>query len=384
MRISILKQFDWFLFGTIILLLTLGLITQYSLSLTARETEKPLFVKQLIFVLFGLGLFFLISFLDYRALNSYIYIFYGLLLILLFSTLIFGQTFRGTKGWLFLPFFNLYFQPVELTKLILIIVLAKCWSEKKSKQIKNLIIGTLLFLFPFFLVFCQPDLGSAFILIILWLGMLFISFGYSLFFREEGIWTRIKKSIYGFLILLFIFILFSGVWLFLLKDYQKERILIFLNPQRDPLGRGYQITQAIITIGSGKFLGRGLGLGPQSQLHFLPEVRTDFIFTVLAEELGFLGVFFLLGLFIFLFYRILVIAKLTYDNFSLLLVLGLGFLLFSQIFINLSTNLGFVPVIGIPLPFLSYGGSALLTNLIAAGLLESIKIHQEKIGAVKL
>lgn len=327
----------------------------------------------------------MISFLNYRALNSYAYIFYGLFLVLLLSTLIFGQTFRGTKGWLSLPFPNLYFQPVELTKLILIIVLTKCWSEKKPKQTKNLVVGTLLFLFPFFLVFYQPDLGSAFILIILWLGMLFISFGYSPFFKmENGVRAKIKKSIYGFLTLLFIFILFSGVWFFLLKDYQKERILIFLNPQRDPLGRGYQITQAIITVGSGKFWGRGLGLGPQSQLHFLPETGTDFVFTVLAEELGFLGVLFLLGLFIFLFYRILVIAKLTYDNFSLLLVLGLGFLLFSQIFINLSTNLGFIPVIGISLPFLSYGGSALLTNLIAIGLLESIKIHQERIGTIKL
>ena len=163
-----------------------------------------------------------------------------------------------------------------------------------------------------------------------------------------------------------------------MKDYQQERILTFLNPERDPLGRGYQITQAIIAVGSGGFFGRGLGLGPQSQLHFLPEARTDFIFSVLAEELGFLGVLFLFSLYLFLFYRIFKIAKSTYDNFGLFLILGLGLSLFSQIFINSSVNLGLLPITGISLPFLSYGGSALIVNLMAMGILASIVRYRAK------
>jgi rod shape determining protein RodA len=357
------KHFDYPLFVTIFLLLVLGLIIQYSLS-------SVTFTKQLIFILIGLGLFFLAVFLDYRVLNSYTYIFYGLILILLLAVLFFGQTFRGTRGWLSLPFLNLYFQPVELTKLILIIVLAKFWSEKEDSQnvIKNLAINILLFLPLLVLILLQPDFGSAFLLIILWLGMIFMAIRW---IERAGIGQIGRLG----LIVIVIFLLIFSSWFFL-KDYQKERVLTFLNPERDPLGRGYQITQAIIAIGSGSFFGRGLGLGPQSQLHFLPEARTDFIFSVLAEELGFLGAIFVLGLYGFLFYRIFCIAKSATDNFSLFLVLGLGLLFFSQIFVNISMNLGLLPIIGISLPFLSYGGSALVVNLMAVGILESVVKHQ--------
>lgn len=347
------KHFDYSLFITILLLLILGLIIQYGLS-------PATFIKQFVFTLISIGLFFLVAFLNYRVLDSYAYIFYGVTLVLLLAVLFFGQTFRGTRGWLSLPFFNLYFQPVEIAKLILIIILAKFYSEKVI-PLKKLAISILLLLSLVILIFLQPDFGSAFLLILLWLGMILGQI-------ER---RKIKQIAQITLVVIVVFFLIFSSWFFL-KDYQKERMLIFLDPQRDPLGRGYQITQAIIAIGSGNFFGRGLGLGPQSQLHFLPEAKTDFIFSVLAEELGFLGVIFLLGLYGLLFYRIFRIAKSVSDNFSLFLVLGIGLLLFCQIFVNLSVNLGLLPVIGISLPFLSYGGSALVVNLMAMGILESV------------
>lgn len=366
------KQLDYSLLITTLLLLGLGLVVQYSLSAT---TEDLFFIKQLIFVSFGLILFFLISFLDYRVLGSYVYILYSFIFILLLGVLFFGQVFRGTRGWFFLPFLDIYFQPVELVKLVLIIIFAKFWSSKaisnlptsrEESYLKTLIVSILIFLPLLILVLCQPDFGSAFLLVILWLGM---ALGQA---RQK---IGIGKIGQMGLIVILIFLLISGSWFFLLKDYQKERVLTYLDPQRDPLGRGYQIAQAIIAIGSGGFFGRGLGLGPQSQLHFLPEARTDFVFSVLGEELGFFGLALLFGLYIFLFYRIFQIALSTYDDFSLFLVLGIALLFFSQIFINISVNLGLLPITGISLPFLSYGGSALIVNLMAIGILESVKRH---------
>jgi rod shape determining protein RodA len=353
-----LKDFDWFLFIVISLLLSLGLIIQYSLS---KTTGDIFFLRQLVFVCLGLSLALLIGLWDWRALGTYAYFFYGLTLLILFLVLFFGQSFRGTRGWFVLPFFDLYFQPVELAKLILIIALAKYWSKRKAYQLKTF-FGSLIIFLPFFiLVLLQPDFGSGLILTLLWLGVSFLAV------------ERIRHFI---LILLIIAISAAFFWNFLLADYQKERIFTYLNPGRDPLGQGYQITQAIIAIGSGGIFGRGLGLGPQSQLHFLPEARTDFVFSVLAEELGFFGSILLLILYIFLFYRIFHLAKFASSDFGIFLVLGIGVFFFSQIFINLSVNLGLVPITGIPLPFLSYGGSALIINMIAIGILESIAGHK--------
>lgn len=369
------KHFDYPLLITIFLLLSLSLIIQYSLSAASGDL---FFTKQFFFILFGLVLFFLVSLLDYRTLGSYAYIFYLLILIFLLGVLFFGQTFRGTRGWFFLPFLDIYFQPVEIAKLALIIVLAKFWSERDPSTfgLKTTLGVILLFLPLLILAFAQPDFGSAFLLIILGLGMLFIFSGFLPFWGRKAYvyetpvpFRPILGIILGFLL---IFALAFLSWSFLLKDYQKERVFTYLNPRRDPSGRGYQITQATIAIGSGGFFGRGLGLGPQSQLHFLPEARTDFVFSVLGEELGFLGLLFLLGLYIFLFYHIFQIAKSTYDNFGLFLVLGIALLFLSQIFINISVNLGLLPITGISLPFLSYGGSALVVNLIATGILQSV------------
>ena len=161
-------------------------------------------------------------------------------------------------------------------------------------------------------------------------------------------------------------------YFFILKDYQRDRILTFFNPKRDPLGRGYQILQSIITVGSGRFLGRGIGLGTQSHLHFLPATKTDFIFSAISEETGFLGSFILIFVFFLLFYRLIKIIKGTYDTFGSLIVSGITIIILIQIILNIGMNLGLAPIIGIPLPFVSYGGSSLIINLISIGLVESI------------
>ncbi len=213
---------------------------------------------------------------------------------------------------------------------------------------------------PATLIIFQPDFGSALIIILIWIGMLVI--------------LGIKRSHLAFF-------LSSGIglfvlsWLLFFKDYQKERILTFINPQLDPLGSGYHITQSIIAIGSGGFYGKGLGQGSQSQLLFLPEAQTDFIFAAIGEELGFIGIIFLIILFGILFQRLLVIFQEANDNFGKMLALGIIIMLISEITINIGMNMGLVPITGIPLPLVSYGGSSLIATLASIGILQSIKIR---------
>lgn len=357
---SQLKRFDTTLFVLMALLIIFSLVVQYSLSLSVKGEGDDIFLKQLIFALVGLFLFFIVSLTDFRFVRSSAYLIYFLTLLLLIGVLIFGQNFRGVKGWLSFGSFN--FQPVELAKLAAIIVLAKFWQEaRKPVRVKHLIFSFIL-IFPFiFLIVRQPDLGSALMIVILWLGIFFLV-------------DKNKKHFIGLLII--ILLITSLAWLFFLKDYQKDRILTYLNPQSDPLGRGYQITQSIVAVGSGQILGRGFGLGSQSQLRFLPEGETDFIFSVLAEEFGLIGCLILLGLYLALFYRLIRIALLVYDNFGLVLTLGVTISLFFQMFINIGMNIGLVPVVGVPLPFISYGGSSLLISMISIALIESIIIYQ--------
>ncbi|MEK7580062.1 MAG: rod shape-determining protein RodA [Patescibacteria group bacterium] len=357
-------SFDWILFLVILFLIIFGLVIQYSLSLNVPFNIANLFIRQLIFAIIGISFLFLVSSVDFRNLKPLIYFIYIITNLLLVAVLFFGETIRGAKGWFHYGFIN--FQPVELAKVAVILVLAYFWglSKKKEVSIKTIFLSFLIIILPVALILKQPDLGSALVIIGLWLIFLLI----------------VDNNIKHFIALsLIIVILFSVGWFVWLKDYQKTRLMIYLEPGRDPLGKGYQINQSIITVGSGKLFGRGLGFGPQSQLRFLPLSETDFVFATIGEETGFLGAGLVLIFFLVIIRRILKIAKKAYDQFGSLIAIGVSAYIFIQLIINVGMNIGLMPIIGIPLPFLSYGGSSLVSSLLAIGLVESIAIHQPRI-----
>lgn len=354
---SFLKRFDWVLATSVFLLLVLSLVALYSISLSKAPPDFLNFNKQLIFIFVGLAAFFVLSILDYKWLSFYSFIIYGAAAVLLIAVLIFGQVIRGTQGWFGFGWFN--FQPVEVAKLAMIIFLAKYFSRGaheifnfKYIAISGVFSGVLIGL-----VLLQPDFGSALVLFLLWLAILFL--------------IGIKRS-HLILLLVLVAALLAGSWFFIFENYQKERVMSFFDASRDPLGRGYNIIQAQIAVGSGQMLGRGIGFGPQSQLRFIPESQTDFIFAVLAEELGFLGAALILALWGVIFWRIVRIARRARDDFSLFFAAGAAIVFLIQIFINIGMTVGVAPVTGISLPFLSYGGSALVVNLAMIGILESI------------
>lgn len=355
-----LKLFDWKLLILVFFIVIFGLIIQYSLSLNTTSVGLSNFTKQLIFSLIGFVLIFTISQFDFRLLKSLAYIIYFLTLIALVIVLLVGRTFHGVRGWLPFGLFN--FQLVELAKLTSIITLAAFWQKTiKPLPFIKIIISLILILPAVVLVARQPDLGSAIILFLIWLGMILL------------IDKNPKHFIIIFISVILIIVL---VYFFALKDYQHARLLTYFNPNYDPLGRGYQITQSIAAIGSGKFFGRGLFLGPQSQFRFLPASQTDFIFAVIAEEMGLMGCLIIFVLFFLFFLRLNKIAQKIYDNFGALLIIGVLINFFIHFVLNVGMNLGLLPIIGIPLPFLSYGGSSLIINFIFIGLIESIVNHQ--------
>ncbi|MFH0951868.1 MAG: rod shape-determining protein RodA [Patescibacteria group bacterium] len=344
-----------------ILLVLIGLAAIYSVTINIEAPDYTKVLRQLIFAGMGLLLFFGASFFDYRYFKATAWIAYGLGFVLLTSVLIIGTEIRGTTGWFEIG--SLTFQPVELAKILLVIFLSYFFSKHNDShaQWRMIIVSGLAVVVYMVLTILQPDLGSAVLLLAIWVGML--------------LFTKVKKQ--QLLWLLMGVIIVSVIsWNFLLYDYQQDRVLTFFNPSLDPLGQGYNVTQSIVAIGSGQFFGRGLGLGTQSQLNFLPEAEEDFIFAVIAEELGLFGVVLLLSLFSLLFRRLYKAIKLSYDNFSYYLVLGISLMLFIQIFVNIGTNLGLLPVAGVPLPFISAGGSSLLVNLLALGIVESVIIHR--------
>lgn len=357
-----LKNFDWILFTSVLLLICFGLAEIYSVALGRAELDLLNFKKQIIFIILGIILFFSLVFFDYHSLRSYSKYFYILGLVLLIGVLFFGQTIRGTKGWYNLAGFNL--QPVEFIKLVLILFLAKYFSSAspKTKEFKRLLISGSGALLLIILVLAQPDFGSAFVLFLSWLSMI-VLVGFN------------KK--YLLAIGLILAIVFSGAWHFALEDYQKQRIITFLNPSFNPLSQGYNVSQAIIAVGAGRLAGRGLGFGSQSQLKFLPEAQTDFIFAVVAEELGFSGVLLILLFFGIFFYRCLYHLKRINNDFGVFFILGALSLIFIEMFINIGMNLGILPVVGISLPFLSYGGSGLISSLMLVGVVESIIIRSK-------
>jgi rod shape determining protein RodA len=359
--LKLFRQFDWSIFITAIVLIFVGFMA--ILSTTWQEGQMMKFIdKQIIAVVLGLLLLFLLASLNYKIFGNWAYSFYIIICLLLVFVLLFGREIRGTRGWFDFGFFQ--FQPSEFAKIALLIILAKYFSSISGKpsHFQYVIVSGILTLIPTILVLFQPDLGSALILVFMWLCMLLLS--------------GIKKHHILALVTFGIIIFWVG-WHFILITYQKERILTFVNPGRDPLGSGYHLIQSKIAIGSGEIFGRGLGRGPQSQLQFLPDKHTDFIFAVIAEELGFLGAGLLLALLLFLIWRIIVLAKQIHDEFAMMLVLGTLLFFLIQIFINIGMNLGILPVAGVPLPFVSYGGSSMIASLIVLGILQGVAVFSK-------
>ena len=359
--ITCLKNYDWILFFSVILLLLIGLAEIYSIALSKNSLDLDFFKKQLLFVVIGILGLFVLSFFDYHNLRSFGNYFYLLGAILLIGVFFFGKTVRGTTGWY--DFGGLSMQPVEFVKFLLIISLARYFSNNSVRvnPLKHLVIsGTGSFVL-IFLVLKQPDFGSALLLFSIW-GSLVIFAGF--------------KMRYILFLVLIVFMTFLSGWMFFFQDYQKQRIMTFLRPvQNDTLGEGYNITQAIIAVGSGGIFGRGIGFGSQSQLKFLPEAQNDFIFAAIAEELGFFGVCLLLSFFGTFFYRLIRAVKIAKNDFGIYFILGVLSLILIEMFVNIGMNIGLLPVVGISLPFVSYGGSAIVSTLMMVGVIESIIVQ---------
>jgi len=366
-----LYKIDWLLIAVVLILAFWGLSVIYSIALgqgaVVQDSIWQLTVvrKQIIALIIGVILFFIFSFINYKV--FYIYNRYLLLgiILLLAGVLMFGITVRGTTGWF--EFFGFGFQPVEVAKLVLILILARYFTSRARylSQFSHVVITGILTLIIVGLILAQPDFGSAVILFVIWVGMMFAS----------GI-PKKYLAILGVVMMIF------GVlaWFFVFQDYQKQRIQVFIDPQSDPMGAGYNVTQSIIAIGAGQLFGKGLGFGSQSQLKFLPESHTDFIFAVIAEEMGFLSVIFFIILFGFLFYRLIRIGKNSLDDFGLLVCVGVAVSLFSQLFINIGMNMGLAPVAGLPLPFVSFGGSSLIMSFVMLGIVQNIHIKSQMQG----
>lgn len=358
--IEVVQKMDWLLFAVVMILVTIGLVLIYSTTTTEEVRWSEIFLRQLISFGMGMVAVFILAFIDYSLFKKYAYVLYAILIAMLIGVLFFGVELRGTKGWFDLGF--VFFQPSELGKVVLLIILSRYFASVAGKpsRFQFVVVSGLITFIPFGLVMLQPDLGSGLVYIAIWLGLLFFS----------GI-----KRAYAALLMVSGSALSVVAWLFVLKDYQKARILSFIDQSADPLGSGYNLLQSKIAVGSGGFFGRGLGRGPVSQLRFLPERHTDFIFAVLSEELGFIGGLLLLGLFFTMFARIIRIGKFSRDEFGIMFTIGTVSMFAFQIFVNIGMNLGIMPITGIPLALVSYGGSSLLTILLLFGIVQSIRVR---------
>lgn len=342
----IFNQFNLFIVVISFLLLTIGISVIFSSS-------KELAFQQSVFAFLGFLIFLFLSNFDYRSLKGLIFPSFLFIIFLLIFVFILGIETRGTVRWIPLGFFNI--QPSEFAKPVLILLLASYWTKNTPTWL-NIFKSLLMCLTLAIIIFKQPDLGSTLTILAIWFGMLIAS----------------KISMKKIIILILIGLLILPLGWFFLHDYQRSRIFGFLTPTSDPLGRGYNQIQSMIAVGSGQLLGRGIGRGTQSHLQFLPEFRTDFIFASIAEELGFVGSFIIIILYLFLFLYSLRIAQKSYDSFGYLIVFGVTSQLSFQTFVNIGMNIGILPITGITLPLISYGGSSLISTFISLGLISSV------------
>lgn len=355
-----LLRIDLILFVAMILLVAIGIFMVYSTSVGDPNQFSFVF-RDIVYTFVGLGFFFFVSLTNWKTLVNFSPWFYFLTVVLLLITFLVGIETRGSTRWIDFKFFTL--QASEIAKPVLILTLAKFVNTFKIRKAKNILISLIIFAIPAGLIFRQPDLGSTMVLFVIWLSLIYLGGMKVIHLLAMGLLSGLLLPI-GFV---------------LLKGYQKERLLTFLNPGSDPLGSGYNLVQSIIAVGSGQMFGRGFGRGTQSHLNFLPEQKTDFIFATTAEELGFLGVVLILGLFSVLVFRILKIADTSQSKTAALICYGAVVVVVTQLFINAGMNMGIIPITGITLPFISFGGSSLVSMMILLGLVQSVKIHTDKL-----
>lgn len=427
-------KIDYLLVIVVTILVALGCLMVYSVGFDPIDKiNSGLFKKQILWFILGFILMIAITFVNYQQLGNYSLYIYGILIIILLITTIFGTPIRNTRAWIKFSFFSI--QPSEFMKLGLVIILGKYLElrERDIKKFKELLIPSLLTIIPVIIVINQPDFGTAVIYIPILFMLLFVGgadvthlvsiisiaiiallvpmvltyrewvgaegpnflLGFfqdiNLLFIVSGILMVISIISYAFHIFvgkkifrkIYIpgFILSLGLFSSVLiqnlfKEYQKRRILVFLNPDLDPHGSGYNIIQSKIAIGSGGFLGKGFLKGTQSQLGFLPEKTSDFIFSVVAEEWGFIGSIILIFLMAIIVFRGIQIAFQAKDKFGALLASGITSIFFFHFFINIGMAVGIIPVTGLPLCFVSYGGSSLVTSMIAIGILINIRMRK--------
>ncbi len=346
---------DWVLLSSVLLVVVFGLITM------STFTAENLFLKkQLISLVVALGAFFLATRIDtdiFKRTNVLVTLFVivSMLLLVLFG---FAEVTKGAQSWFQFGLFA--FQPADAMKLLLVLILAKYFSRRHVEiaHLRHILVSGVYAFVPFVLVLLQPDFGSAMIIFLIWLGMILVS-GVS------------KKHLA--LVFLAGAIVFGGLWFGVFKSYQKTRIVTFLSPLTDIRGAGYNAYQSTIAVGSGQMLGKGVGYGTQSRLRFLPEYQTDFIFSAFAEEWGLVGVAILFILFAVIVGRILMIAMVGSTNFEMLYGMGVAVLVIAPFIVNIGMTIGLLPVTGVAVPFMSYGGSHLLIEFIALGLLVSMR-----------
>lgn len=352
-----LKRFDVILLGATSLLIALGLLVLYSSGIRSAQSASQLDTsRQVIYVLVGAVFFWLVTRLDYDVLRGYSKAIYIIMVTLLIIVEVFGATRLGATRWISLGFFQ--FQPSEFAKLALIIFLARFFADSydHSDKIKYLVISILYLLPPLLLVLAQPDLGTALVLLAIWLAM--------------ALTSRIKKRY--FVALLAILVISAPLLYPRLAPYQQQRVATFVSPTANPSTTGYNVNQAIIAVGSGGVFGQGLSSGSQSQGNFLPSQHTDFIFAVLSEKLGFFGGVVCIFLYSVLVVRAIWIARNSSDRFGTFLAIGIATMFGFHVVVNISMNIGLLPVTGIPLPFISAGGTSMIISLLSVAILESI------------
>ncbi len=350
------KGMDWVLVGAFIPLLLIGLLTMSSFT----GSGGSYFIKQLIWISVSVIIFFVVSRVDFRFLRTT----YASVALFVLSCLslgavaLIGKVAKGAQSWFDLGLFSI--QPVDPVKLAIIIILAKYFSRRHIEiaNFRHILVSGAYALIIFILVALQPDFGSAMIIFLLWAGMVLVS----------GIKKKHVVAVFAVGVISFVLL-----WAFAFKDYQKNRIRTFMNPLADVHGTGYNVNQSIIAVGSGQAWGKGIGYGTQSRLKFLPEYQTDFIAAAFSEEWGFFGFLIFCALYVTVVWRVIIHAIRGATNFEILFASGFAIYLVAHFIINVGMNLGLVPVTGIALPFLSYGGTHILTELIGLGMIVAMR-----------
>jgi rod shape determining protein RodA len=364
-RIVRVRDFDPIMLLTAIALVTLGMLVIYSGSMsqfgkpTLSSTSHPV-VRQAIFAAVGLTLALTMTKVDYRVLGNISYALYAASLLALAFVVVAGEATHGSRRWIVIG--GTPVQPSEIAKLVVVITLAKYFSDHQESMdsLRVLLVSLAIAALPAALVFAQPDLGSAVIFAAIWLGMVTVA---------GARW----KHLLGLMGAVTVAVPFA--FIAVVSDYQRERIRLWLDPERDPLGAGFQAVQARIGIGSGGIWGKGLTHGTQTQLDYLRTQTTDYVFSVLGEEIGFMGAVLLFSLLALLLWRVLRVAEMSRDLLGRLIATGIVIYVLLQTFVNVGVNIGLMPVTGIPLPFVSQGGSSLITLFIGLGILQSILIR---------